>query len=74
MSVDAARTSTSDPAAAEAPHHHPELTTTADGVILSSDADAELLGMPLRGHALVAPLPMMTTKLIQPQRYSQDGL
>lgn len=43
MSVGAARTSTSDPAAAEAPHHHPELTTTEDGVILSSDADAELL-------------------------------
>ncbi len=29
---------------AEAPHHHPELTTADDGVVLSSEADAELLG------------------------------
>ncbi len=29
---------------AEAPARYPELTTADDGVVLSSDADAELLG------------------------------
>ncbi len=28
----------------EAPPHYPGLTTTDDGVVLSSDADAKLLG------------------------------